>query len=131
MGKKARRKEQRSKHEVAHGSSHRAREAATSSSWPDMPSRSGSSDPEQSPVSWRRRRPAPPAKTTRQGRPVDLRALFGTWQLPPQPRPPAKASEAVSVCVARHQRREVLFANGRTGQGSLAPRKKFTNKRCK
>lgn len=130
MGKKARRKESRSKHEVARGTTHRAREAATSSSWPDMPYRSGSSDPEQSPVSWRKRRPLAPQQRPRKPA-ISVKALFGSWELPPPQRPAAKALQAVSTCVARSQRREVLFANGRTGQGSLALRRKFTNTRCK
>lgn len=128
MGKKARRREKPAKHEGAQRSP-AARNAAPSSSWPDMPYSAGPTRGKLT-VSVKRRQPIA-GKHPRQGRPATLQSLFGTWQLPTPPRPQSKASEAVSTCVARHQRREVLFATRQTGAGATAPRKKFTNRSCK
>lgn len=122
------------KHGPAHGSqpSNRARNAAGSNSWSAIAFRSEPFGDEQSRVS-RDKRPAPrPSKQRPRGAVPSLQALFGTWELPttaqrPQKKPPA----AVSTCVARHQRREVLFATQRTGAGSTARKIKFTNRRCK
>lgn len=40
--------------------------------------------------------------------------------------------KSVNVCVRRHQRREVIFALGKSGRGARAPRRRnqFSNVRC-
>lgn len=131
MAKKPKRPKYRNPHEAADDFTS-PRNAAASRSWADMASREGSSSP-SSQVSWeqRPRRKAPRSQPRPQrGRPQTLQELFGSWVVPTQ-RPAAKTLQAASTCVARHQRREVLFATQRTGAGSHARKIKFTNKRCK
>lgn len=80
-----------------------------------------------------RRTPAAP-HTSRKGRPATMAALFGPWTIPPLPSTKKSLKtrlNASTPCAIRAERREVLFAMRGTGKGARAPKKHFTNKRCK
>lgn len=101
-------------------------------SWADMlPRAPGQLDQERTPHRGTARRITRLAAVTqpqsaRKGRVTPFSAFFAT---PPLPHLQQRLQGAFS-CARRHARREVLFATRRTGKGSGAPKKHFTNKRC-
>lgn len=89
------------------------------------------SGPSRKPPARRKRAPIP-AKTHRPGPVINLRALFGTWDVltPQQKEKRLKTALNASPCAQRSARREVMFATRATGAGAIARKKHFTNRKC-
>lgn len=110
---------------------------AASESWPDLLSSRTRQRPAAKlvPRPDRRRLAAksPPTRTvTLSKRAItNPQALFGGWELPTHTLASPAALKAATTCARRHSRRSTLFAKRLTRLGAGAPRKNFSNERCK
>lgn len=85
--------------------------------------------PRHVPRTYRRRlAPTPPQTSHAVTPPKAPKTVFGGWTLTPRGE---QQLQAATTCARRHSRRQTLFAKRLTGPGAGAPKKHFTNRRCK